>query len=149
MKYYSEVLYLGFVPVALKGLNGGGGKSYNTKVDCNKPIWCDEGGTKVIQMWFFIGVALHHISDRAKYHVQPPESSGGGTGNKIHKQKYYRVIVLHGLRTRSILPSHRTVSRIISIHLGCQQTCVLGCLIFMSKAITTNQQVKTIFLLGN
>lgn len=24
MKYYSEVLYLGFVPVALKGLNGGG-----------------------------------------------------------------------------------------------------------------------------
>lgn len=75
MKYYSEELYLGFVPVALKDLNAKK-KSYNTKMDCNKSIRWAEGGTKVIPMWFFIGVALHHISDRAKYHVQPPDSWG-------------------------------------------------------------------------
>lgn len=61
----------------------------------------------------------------------------GRIGNKIHKQKYYRVVVQDGLRTRSILPSHRTVPGIISINLGCQQTCVHACLIFISKAITT------------
>lgn len=68
-----------------------------------------------------------------------PQSPEGKTGNKIHKQKYYRVVVQDDLHTRSILPSHRSVSRIISIHLGCQQTCVLGCLIFTSKAITTQK----------
>lgn len=111
-------------------------KSYNTMVDCNKSIWCAEGGKKVIQMFFYWCCIASYF--RQSQILRPTSRDlRGRTGNKIHKQKYYRVVVQDGLRTRSILTSHRTVSRIISIHLGCQQTCILGCLIFTSKAITT------------